>query len=189
MRPPACRCTRAGLLGAAFAALVAVATRAVALEAVSSDGRYRIVTDDATMELVVRSGDGARELRRIPLRDRDRRTGRLAWILVLPGRESFLAGFESLPEAWELPYGANAEPVFEGFVHDYRMGEGIPEPGPLPVRRIPLKAPLPRPNLDEKPYEVTWPDPADPGRRNVLNLDARRTYVEPVAPTRPGASR
>ncbi len=180
-------------LGAGFffrmaACLVAAASvRAAALEAVSSDGRFRVETDDATMELVVRSGDGARELRRIPLRDRGRRAGRLAWILDLPARGSFLTGFEALPEAWELPYGAKAEPVFDGLVHDYRMGEGIADTGPLPVRRIPLDAPLPLPSPDAKPFQVTWPDPQNPGRLNVLNLDVRRVVAQIEAPTRSDA--
>ncbi len=188
MHLPVNRRLGAGFFSWVAAGLMAAApVHAAALEAVSSDGRFRVETDEATMELVVRSGDGARELRRIPLRDRGRRAGRLAWILDLPARGSFLTGFEALPEAWELPYGAKAEPVFDGLVHDYRMGEGIADTGPLPVRRIPLDAPLPLPTPDAKPFQVTWPDPRNPGRLNVLNLDVRRVVAQIEAPTRSDA--
>ncbi|MBK6983040.1 MAG: hypothetical protein IPH30_17115 [Betaproteobacteria bacterium] len=43
--------------------------------------------------------------------DRSRRAGRLAWIMDLPRRQSFLAGFVALPEAWELPYGEATGPA------------------------------------------------------------------------------
>ncbi|MCM2328126.1 MAG: TonB-dependent hemoglobin/transferrin/lactoferrin family receptor [Lysobacter sp.] len=171
------------------ACIVAAApVHASALEATSADGRYRVATDDAANELVVYPGNGARELRRIPLVDRNRRTGRLAWIIDLPRRQSFLAGFEALPEAWELPYSEKTEPVFNGLVHDYRMGEGIADPGPLPVRRIPLDAPLPRPTPDERQVHVAWADPALPGKLNVLNLDVRRIVAQVDAPAAKGAA-
>jgi hemoglobin/transferrin/lactoferrin receptor protein len=189
MHLPVSRRLYAGFfLPAAACLAAAVPAPATALEAVSSDGRYRVETDEAAMELVVRSGDGARELRRIPLLDRSRRAGRLAWIIDLPRRQSFLAGFESLPEAWELPYSPRAEAVYDGLVHDYRMGEGIADRGPLPVRRIPLEAPLPRPTPDERQVHVAWSDPATPGKLNVLNLDVRRIVAQVDAPPRAQAA-
>ncbi|MGW8269751.1 MAG: cytochrome D1 domain-containing protein, partial [Burkholderiales bacterium] len=39
-------------------------------------------------------------------------------------------------EIWEIPYAANAEPVYKGLVHDYRYKEGVVETGPFPVRVI-----------------------------------------------------
>ncbi|MGE0358246.1 MAG: TonB-dependent hemoglobin/transferrin/lactoferrin family receptor [Burkholderiales bacterium] len=168
------------------AALAVLALPSQALEATSADGRYRVATDAAQSSLVVHAGEDGRVLRRIPLVDRNLRPGRLAWILDLPRRGSFLAGFESLPEAWELPYGDKAEAVYGGLVHDYRMGEGIAEPGPLPVRRIPLSSPLPRPTPDDRQVHVAWPDAARPGKLHVLNLDVRRLVAEADAPAFPG---
>jgi hemoglobin/transferrin/lactoferrin receptor protein len=184
MHLPGGRRFTAGLFFAPFPAvlLAAVASQAMALEAVTSDGRYRVVTDEAKKELVVYSATPGKELRRIPLRDRSRRADALAWIIDLPRRQSLLAGFAALPEAWEMPYGAMTEPVYDGLVHDYRMGEGIADTGPLPVRRIPLDAPLPLPTPDERQIHVTWPDPARPGKLNVLNLDVRRVIGQIDAP-------
>ena len=189
MHLPVGRRLYAGLFFPVAACVIAAApVRAAALEAASADGRYRLATDDAARELVVLAGSCGRELRRIPLLDRSRREGRLAWIIDLPRRKSFLAGFESLPEAWELPYGDKTEPVYDGLVHDYRMGEGIADRGPLPVRRIPLASPLPRPTPDERQVHVSWADPATPGKVNVLNLDVRRIVAQVDAPTRSDAS-
>lgn len=182
MHLPGGRRFPAGLFFCTTALLAAVAPPATALEAASADGRYRVATDDARNELVVHSASAGNELRRIPLLDRSRRAGALAWIIDLPRRQSFLAGFATLPEAWEMPYGAKTEPVYDGLVHDYRLGEGIAERGPLPVRRIPLDAPLPLPTPDERQIHVTWPDPARPGKVNVLNLDVRRVIGQVDAP-------
>lgn len=188
MHLPVSRRLYAGFFLPAAACLVAaVPARATALEAASADGRYRVSTDEAARELVVTSGAGGGELRRIPLLDRNRREGRLGWIIDLPRRKSFLAGFESLPEAWELPYADKTDPVYDGLVHDYRMGEGIADRGPLPVRRIPLASPLPRPTPDERQVHVTWADPANPGKLNVLNLDVRRIVAQVDAPVRSDA--
>ena len=100
-------------------------------------------------------------------------------------RKSFIAALKDIPEVWEIPYDDKAEPVYPGLVHDYRMGEGIADPGPLPVRRIPLDAPLPRPTPDERQVHVAWADPALPGKLNVLNLDVRRIVAQVDAPARP----
>jgi len=62
------------------------------------------------------------------------------------------------------------------------MGEGIADRGPLPVRRIPLEAPMPRPTPDERQVHVSWADPAVPGKLTVLNLDVRRIVAQVEAP-------
>ena len=53
-------------------------------------------------------------------------------------RKSFIAALKDIPEVWEITYDPNAEPVYQGLVHDFRMGEGLAEKGPFPVRRIRL---------------------------------------------------
>ena len=76
MHLPVSRRNHAGFfLPIAACILAAAPVHASALEATSADGRYRIATDDAAGELVVYPGSGTRELRRIPLVDRNRRDG------------------------------------------------------------------------------------------------------------------
>ena len=48
------------------------------------------------------------------------------------------AAEKDIAEVWELTYDPTAPPVYEGYVHDYRSGEGVAAQGPFPVRRIVL---------------------------------------------------
>ena len=57
-------------------------------------------------------------------------------------RKSFVVALKDIPELWEISYDPKAEPIFDGYVHDYKMGEGIAKPGYLGVRRTPLDEPL-----------------------------------------------
>jgi hypothetical protein len=81
-------------------------------------------------------------LRRLPLQDRQGSGWALSRMIESPSRKSLLVSFENVPELWELFMGADAPVVFEGLVHDYRLGEGIRESEILPLRRISLEAPL-----------------------------------------------
>ncbi len=80
--------------------------------------------------------DSLATLRELPLRDRlgDRLV--ISRIVESTYRSSVLLAFEDAPELWELFLAPDAAPVFEGLVHDYRMGEAISEPARLPIRRI-----------------------------------------------------
>lgn len=173
-----------------FIFALAFAARGEALSATSRDGRYTVRVPAAASTLEVREGASGRLLREIPIVDRVKSPATLAWIVDLPIRGSFLAGLAERPEAWELPY-ASREPVFEGLVHDYRMGEGLASEGPLPVRRIPLEAPLPRPATDARQIHALWVDARAPTRLRVLNLDVRRevAVIETGTPLDPGRHR
>ncbi|MEI8324446.1 MAG: cytochrome D1 domain-containing protein [Betaproteobacteria bacterium] len=57
-------------------------------------------------------------------------------------RNSFVVALKDIPELWEISYNPTAEPIFEGLVHDFRMGEGVAKPGFLGVRRTRLDEPL-----------------------------------------------
>ena len=43
---------------------------------------------------------------------------------------------KDIPEIWEISYDPDAKPIFDGYVHDYKMGEGVALAGYLnPVAR------------------------------------------------------
>ena len=44
-------------------------------------------------------------------------------------RQSFVVALKDLPELWEISYDPKAEPIYDGLVHDYKMGEGVPKRG------------------------------------------------------------
>ena len=57
-------------------------------------------------------------------------------------RNSFVVALKDIPELWEISYDPQAAPLYDGLVHDYKMGEAIAKPGFLGVRRTPLDEPL-----------------------------------------------
>lgn len=106
--------------------------------AISSDGRYVAVGNYLPHTLVILDAADLAPVKVIAVRDEAGRSSRVSAVYDAAPRKSFVAALKDLPEVWEIPYDPKAEPVYRGLVHDYRMGEGLAEPGPFPVRRIRL---------------------------------------------------
>ena len=99
-------------------------------------------------------------------------------------RHSFVVAWPALGELWEIQLDAAAPPVFDGLVHDWRMGEAIATPGHLGVRRAPLGAPVPP--IDFCDARVAWVAGAVDGQVHVVHLDVRRRIASlPLGPARP----
>ena len=108
-------------------------------------------------------------------------------------RASFVVALKDLPELWEISYDPKAAPIFDGYVHDYKMGEGVAKPGFLGVRRTPLDEPLDDFFFDQtyrhalgatRPKGASDSAPKGDGAPNaqVVNLDVRRKIAElPIA--------
>ena len=79
-------------------------------------------------------------------------------------RHSFVLALKDIPEVWEISYDPKAGPIYDGYVHDYKMGEGIAKPGYQNVRRTPLDEPL-----DDFFFDQSY--------KNVLG-DARQTRCD-----------
>jgi DNA-binding beta-propeller fold protein YncE len=106
--------------------------------AVSSDGRFAMVANYLPHTLVVLDADDLSPIKIIPVRDDMGKESRVSAVYDAPPRRSFIAALKDIPEVWEIPYDPNAEPIYRGLVHDYRMGEALAEKGPFPIRRIKL---------------------------------------------------
>lgn len=167
------RCAR--LLRSVFAAAIfaaAFASGAADLEARSADGRWILRADNEARTLLALDAGSGALVKRIAVADRRGATSRVARLLDAPSRKSFIALLADLPEAWELLYDPGAGPVFDGLVHDYRMGEGLASTGPLPVRRIMLDVLLADGLFSgDHRYLVAR---AGEGLVHVVNLDVRR---------------
>ncbi|MBP6224682.1 MAG: c-type cytochrome [Rhizobacter sp.] len=100
-------------------------------------------------------------------------------------RHSFVVAMKNIPELWEISYDPKAEPIFDGYVHDYKMGESIARPGYLGVRRTLLDEPLDDFFFDQSYRHVIGASrPKADGRASaqVVNLDIRLKISElPIA--------
>lgn len=90
-------------------------------------------------------------------------------------RESVLVTFQDALEGWELFFGTNAPVIYEGFVHDYRSGEALPQTGSVRQRRITFPAaPIEMRQLTGAVLEIQAT-----GQRYYFNLDVRREVAQP----------
>lgn len=108
--------------------------------AVSSNGRYLMVANEAPATLVALDARDLSLVKVTPGTDRTGRASRFSMVVDAPRRSAFIVALTDAPELWEIPY--DGRPVYKGLVHDYRLKEAIAESGPLPARVIALDAPL-----------------------------------------------
>ena len=98
-------------------------------------------------------------------------------------RKSFVAAMKDIPEIWEISYDPDAKPIFDGYVHDYKMGEGVALAGYLNPRRTVLEAPLDDFFFNQK-YDTVMGASRD-GKGQVVNLDVRRKIADLDIPGMP----
>jgi len=155
--------------------------------AVSGDGRWvmaanylprTVVLFDADLQLVKRYDATTLD---------GKSASRASAVYDAAPRKSFVVALKDIPEVWEISYDPQAEPIYDGLVHDYRMGEGLPKPGFQGVRRTPLDEPLDDFFFDQSYRHVlgaTRPKSgsAEGASAQVVNLDVRRKIADlPIA--------
>jgi len=142
--------------------------------AVSSDGRFVMVANYLPHSLVALDAATLEPLKLIEAADARGKSSRVSAVYDAAPRGSFIAALKDLKEIWEIPYSANAEPVYRGLVHDYRYKEGIAEPGPFPVRVIEVDD-----YLDDFFFDAAYANVVGAARGakrgQVVNLNVRRT--------------
>jgi hypothetical protein len=107
--------------------------------AVSADDRYVMVGNYLPHTLVVLDAHDLQPVKIIPVADRNgAQTSRVSAVYTAPPRDSFIVALKDFKEVWEISYLDDPPQVFNSYVHDFRMGEGIAEQGRFPVRRITL---------------------------------------------------
>jgi mono/diheme cytochrome c family protein/DNA-binding beta-propeller fold protein YncE len=172
--------------------------------AVSADGQWvlagnylpgNVVLFDADLQLV----------RSYPATSLDGKQGsRVSAVYDAAPRQSFVVALKDLPELWEISYNPKAEPIHDGYVHDFRMGEAIAKSGYLGIRRTPLSQPLDDFFFDPSyRYVIGAGRPADTARlatpastasappteaepsAQVINLDARQRVASLPLPGMP----
>jgi DNA-binding beta-propeller fold protein YncE/cytochrome c553 len=152
--------------------------------AVSSDGRYVLVGNYLPHTLVMLDAHDLTLLKVLPVRDANGRSSRVSAVYDAAPRESFIVALKDIPEVWELPYGDKTGPVYEGLVHDYRMGEAIVAPKPFAIRRTVLDGILDDFFFDP-PYDHLIGAARDGHTGQVVNLNIRRKIADVDLPGLP----
>ncbi len=141
----------------------------------AENGRWQ-VSAEGPMVAVYDRGVRVKVLAAASLDGRERSA--VAAIHYLPVRRSFVISFETLSELWELSVDPQAPPIFDGLVHDYRMGESLGEQGYLGARRTRLESPLRELAFDDSgAYVIGRPaiEMGKPAALHLVQLDVRRT--------------
>lgn len=145
--------------------------------AVSGDGRWVMAANYLPNSLALFDAD-LNLMRTYPASTLDgKTTSRVAAVYDATPRRSFVVALKDIPELWEISYNPRAEPIFDGLVHDYKMGEGIAKPGFLGVRRTPLEEPLEDFFFDPSYRHAVGSTRSQGGKSaaaQVVNLDVRR---------------
>jgi len=141
--------------------------------AVSSDGRYVLVGNYLPHTLVALEASDLSLIKVIPAQDAGGKSSRVSAVYDAAPRESFIVALKDIPEVWELPYGHKTGPVYDGLVHDHRMGEALAAKGPFPVRRIVLDDILDDFFFDPN-YDHLIGAARDGRTGQVVNLNVRR---------------
>lgn len=148
--------------------------------ALSSDGRWLLAGNAAPHSVAIFDAD-LRLVKTFAATPRDAATtSRVAAVADAAPRSSFVVVLQDIPEIWEISYDPRAEDIYDGLVHDYRMGEGVPMRGFLNRKRSLLGAPLTAEarNVAFDPAFTTilGAAPAQGGGSvlQVVNLDVRR---------------
>ena len=168
-----------GCLAAFVGVLLASSVQAAPPAAATADVRWRIVAEGQTLMLFDAAGRPVRS--HIAAAADGSGRSAVAAVFDAAPRRSFVVIFETLPELWEISYDPQAEPIYQGLVHDYRLREGIAEPGFLNPRRTLLDAPLRAAGFDGSHAFVIGraPDRAD-GQAvlHLVQLDVRKRIAE-----------
>lgn len=106
--------------------------------AVSHDGRFVMVGNYLPHTLVLLDARDLSLMKIIPVVDDKGASSRVSAVYTAPPRKSFIVALKDIPEVWEIPYNEDAEPIYPGLVHDYKLKEGTAIKGQFGTRRIKL---------------------------------------------------
>lgn len=140
--------------------------------AVSADGRWVLAGNTLPETVVLLDAHGLKPVKTLAVTSLQGQPSRVSAVYDAAPRQSFVVALKDVPELWEISYRPDAEPIYDGYVHDYAMGEGLAKPGFLTPRRTPLDAVLDDFFFDPGYRHVIGA--SREGRAQVVNLDIRR---------------
>ncbi len=153
--------------------------------AVSGDGRWLLAANYLPHTLAMFDSD-LRLVKTFAATTLDgKKSSRVSAVYDAAPRHAFVVALKDIAELWEISYDLGAEPIHDGYVHDYRMGEAIATPGYLNARRTLLEEPLDDFFFDSgyrHAIGATRANAAGGMTAQVVNLDVRRKIADlPIA--------
>ena len=143
---------------------------------VSEDAKYALTIDDLQERLIVIDLNTNAIVRQLKLQNKDGKLSRVSARYNNPKRQSFVVVLNDIAELWELSYNPKAEPVYQGWVHDYQMGEGIADTQLFAPRKTQLELALGCFTFDASGNYAAGAD--QQGKLQIINLDIRRKITE-----------
>jgi len=151
--------------------------------AVSADGKWVMVANYLPHTLALLDAE-LNLVKLLPAQSLDGKlSSRVSAVYDAAPRRSFVAAMKDIPEIWEISYDPKAAPIYNGLVHDYKMGEGLSVAGFLNPRRTPLES-----VLDDFFFDPSYANvmgASREGRGQVVNLDVRRKIADLDLPGMP----
>ncbi|MBL0090498.1 MAG: c-type cytochrome [Ideonella sp.] len=153
--------------------------------AVSGDGQWVMAANYLPHTLALFDAD-LKLVKRFDAKTLDgKASSRVSAVYDATPRKSFVVALKDIAELWEISYDPKAEPIYDGYVHDYKMGEAIAKPGTFGVRRTLLDEPLDDFFFDQSyrhALGATRPRADGLPSAQVVNLDVRKKIAElPIA--------
>ena len=105
--------------------------------AVSSDGRYLLAANEQPKSLVILNASNLEPIKLIEIPRLNGKSSRVGSIFTAEKRQSFIVALKDQGEIWEIFYKDNPLPVYNGLMHDFRLGEGLAkQQGRFPISQI-----------------------------------------------------
>lgn len=142
----------------------------------SEDGRYALHIDQSLHRLQAIDLHSNTIVRELHLQNKEGKMATVSALYTNAKRQSFILVLNDIAELWELSYNPKAEPVYQGWVHDYQMGEGIADTRLFAPRKTPLELTLDCFTFDAGGNYAAGAD--QHGRLQIINLDIRRKITE-----------
>ncbi|MFA9273944.1 MAG: hypothetical protein ACEQSE_03635 [Candidatus Aquirickettsiella gammari] len=164
------------ILFLSLAPVAMLAQTSTSQKSVSEDGRYALNIDQShhrVQAIDLRSNTIVRELK---LQNKEGKLSLVSALYNNAKRQSFIVVLNDIAEIWELSYNPKAEPVYQGWVHDYQMGEGIADTQLFAPRKTQLELALDCFTFDASGNYAAGAD--QQGKLQIINLDIRRKITE-----------
>ena len=148
--------------------------------AVSADGRFLVAANEQPKSLVILNASNLEPIKLIEIPSLNGKSSRVGSIFTADKRQSFIVALKDQGEIWEIFYKDNPLPVYNGLMHDFRLGEGLAkQQGRFPISQIKVNG-----CSDECLDNLVFYPASDSliisnGKQlQVLQMDARRKIAE-----------